>query len=207
MESQELSLMPSTDADLLNFSAHARVLLGLTAIAWLVHLINFNGWLSQLFGLRPRNFWGLIGIPLMPFLHSGAKHLTNNTQVFLLLGWFILTQGIHLFYVVTIATALISGIGTWLFSSARLVVGASGVTYGYRGFLLMYGITSGSLIALLLTAIVAVRDYWKITGTHRIPSQILPGENRRMAWDAHLYGFMGGAFIALLLGDMRLSHL
>ena len=207
MESQELSPMPSTDADLLNFSAHARVLLGLTAIAWLVHALNFNGWLNYIFGLRPRSLQGLLGIPCSPFLHSSRSHIAGNTQAFLLLGWFILTQGIHLFYVVTLATALSSGIGCWLFGRAKSIgVGASGVTYGYLGFLLMYGVTSGSLIALLLTVIVGVRDLWRITGDKYNSAQILPDPTKpRMGWNAHLYGFMGGVLIALLLSDMRVN--
>lgn len=199
--------MNAADADLLNFSAQARVLLGLTAIAWIVHALNFNGWLSNLFGLYPRSLWGLVGIPLSPFLHADQKHLTGNTAGFLLLGWFILMQGIHLFYVVTIASALVSGMGTWLFgrSNGYPYVGASGVIFGYLGFLLVYGLSSGSLIALLIALGVGAKQLWMITGTRYFPSQILPGDNPRMAWDAHLYGFIGGMVIALVLSDMRLN--
>ncbi len=114
--------MTLADADLLNFSAHARLLLGMTAIVWLIHFINwgiFGGWLNDAFGRRPRSLWGLVCIPLSPLLHADYRHLTGNTQAFLLLGWFILMQGIHLFYVVTIATAIISGLGAWLFGPPR----------------------------------------------------------------------------------------
>jgi membrane associated rhomboid family serine protease len=202
--------MTSADADLLNFSAHARVLLSLTAIVWVIHFINwgiFGGWLNHAFGRRPRSLWGLVCIPLSPWLHSSYEHLTGNTQAFLLLGWFILMQGIHLFYVVTIATALISGLGAWLFGPPKSVsVGASGIIYGYLGFVLMYGLVSGSWIALLLALIIALRDAWRITGDKYNESQILPVERApRMGWTAHLWGFIGGAFIALALSDMRLN--
>ncbi len=30
-------------------------------------------------GVRPRSLGGLIGVPLMPFLHSGIGHLLSNT--------------------------------------------------------------------------------------------------------------------------------
>ncbi|MBI4785068.1 MAG: rhomboid family intramembrane serine protease [Oscillatoriophycideae cyanobacterium NC_groundwater_1537_Pr4_S-0.65um_50_18] len=198
------------DADLLNFSAHARVLLSMTAIVWFIHLINwgiFGGWLNYALGLRPRNLWGLVGIPLSPLLHVSFKHLMGNTQAFLLFGWFILMQGIHLFYVVTIATALVSGLGCWLFGRPNSIgVGASGVTYGYIGFVLMYGIGSGSGIALLLALIVAFRDAWRITGNQYNESQLLPVERSpRMGWRAHLFGFLGGVLIALVLSDMRLN--
>lgn len=182
----------------------------MTAIVWLIHFINwgiFGGWLNYAFCLRPRSLWGLVGIPMAPLLHRSYEHLTGNTQAFLLLGWFILMQGIHLFYVVTIATALISGLGFWLFNSSKSAgVGASGVTYGYRGFVLMYGIISGSWIALLLALIIASRDTWKITGDRYNDSQILPIERSpQMGWTAHLFGFVGGALMALVLSDMRLN--
>jgi membrane associated rhomboid family serine protease len=206
--------MTSTDADLLNFSAHARVLLGLTAIAWLVHAINFNGWLSQLFGLRPRNFWGLIGIPCAPFLHGNARHLTGNTSFFLPLAWFILIQGIHVFYAVTIGTALAGGLLTWLMGAKKgPYVGASGVISGYMGFLFVYGLVIGSGISLLL-AIASIIGYGKfITGytakykgrKFEASSNLLPMSNPRTAWDGHLFGFISGVLIALLLGDMRLN--
>lgn len=202
--------MTLADADLLNFSAHARLLLVMTAIVWLIHFINwgiFGGWLNDAFGLRPRHLWGLVGILFSPLLHRSYRHLTGNTQGFLLFGWFILMQGIHLFYVVTIATALASGIGAWLFGRPKSIgVGASGVVYGYLGFVLMYGISSGSWVALLLALVLAVRDAWRITGNRYNESQILPVERSpRMGWRSHLFGFIGGVLTALVLSDIRLS--
>ncbi|MBD3882240.1 rhomboid family intramembrane serine protease [Phormidium tenue FACHB-886] len=206
--------MTSANADLLNFSAHARVLLGLTAIVWLVHAININGWLNRAFGLRPRNLWGLVGILFCPFLHSGARHLTGNTSFFLPLAWFILLQGIHIFYVVTIGAALLGGLLTWLLGVKKgPYVGASGVISGYMGFLFVYGLVAGSGIALLL-AILSMVFYGKfITGytydykgrTVEAASSLLPMSNPRTAWDGHLFGFVSGVLIALLLSDMRLS--
>ena len=208
--------MTSPDVDLLNFSAHARALLGLTAIAWLVHAVNFNGWLNQLFGLRPRNLWGLVGVPCSPFLHGDAGHLTANTSVFLPLAWFILMQGIHVFYAVTIGTALVGGLLTWLMGARKgPYVGASGVVCGYMGFLVVYGLVAGNWISLLL-AIGSIIGYGKlITGRNfkykgrkvETSSILLPMPNPRIAWDGHLFGFISGVLIALMLGDMRLSHL
>ena len=196
----------------LNFYEHARILFRLTAIAWLVHAINFRlskyerPWLNLLFGLRPRNLWGLVCIFTCPFLHGNNKHIAGNTLAFLPLGWYILLQGINLFYVVTIAIVIFSGLTLWLLGeTGAKYVGASCVTFGYRGFLLLYGLTSGSLIAVLLALFVCNRQLWKITGNKHTPSSMLPGS--KGAWLGHFSGFVAGALTALILSDMRLRHL
>ena len=196
----------------LNFYEHARILFRLTAIAWVAHALNFKPskfeqpWLNSLFGLRPRNPWGLVCIFIRPFLHGSNTHILGNTLSFLPLAWYILLQGINLFYVVTIATALFSGLTLWLLGNARAkYVGASSVIFGYLGFLLVYGITSSSLIAMLLVAFVGSRQLRLITGDKRFASQMLPGASG--AWLGHFSGFVAGVLTALILSDMRLSHL
>jgi membrane associated rhomboid family serine protease len=207
--------MTSADNDLLNFSAHARVLLSLTAIAWIIHAININGWLSRIFCLRPRHLWGLIGIPLSPLLHADSKHLTGNTGAFLPLAWFVMLQGIHLFYVVTLSTVIGSGLLTWLFGRERgQYIGASDLIFGYLGFLLIYGITAANSIALLL-GLTATYLYGKmITGYNvqfkgkeiKIASSILPNSDESIAaWESHLFGFMIGGLMAYTLSSMRIS--
>ncbi len=70
----------------------------------------------------------------------------------------------------------------------------------------MYGIVSGSWIALLLALIIGLRDAWKITGNKHNESQILPiSRSPRTGWTAHLFGFIGGVLMALFLSDMRLN--
>ncbi|NJO43471.1 MAG: rhomboid family intramembrane serine protease [Cyanobacteria bacterium CRU_2_1] len=194
--------------DIVLIRAQARVLLSLTAITWIIHFINwglFRGWLIWAFALRPRNLWGLVGIFTFPFLHLSNRHLTGNTGAFLLLGWFVLLQGIHLFYVVTIGIALLGGLGTWLMARPNGVVGASGVIYGYMGFLLIYGITAGSALAMILALIWLYRDGWRITGDKYNASQILPGGNPRMSWEGHFCGFIAGALVAFLLSEWRFN--
>jgi membrane associated rhomboid family serine protease len=202
-------MSPST-TDLIELRAHARILLGLTAIVWIIHWINwgiFGGWLNRAFGLYPRTLWGLIGIVCAPFLHGKGSHLPGNTRVFLLLGWFVLLLGLHLFYVVTIAIALLGGFGVWLWGQKKgPYVGASGITYGYRGFLLIYGITAGNLIAFILAVVSGFLYRDRIFGNQRSAAGILPGHHPRMAWDGHLFGFIGGIVIGFILSDMQNHH-
>jgi membrane associated rhomboid family serine protease len=192
--------MPLYPEDVLLVRVHIKLLLSLVAIAWLAHLVNFitNYSLNWMFKLRPRNPWGLVGIPLAPFLHGDWPHLIGNTPVFLTLGWLVLLQGIHLFYVVTIAVALFSGFFTWLLDD-RPGVGASGVIFGYFGFLLVYGFTSGDKVAAIATVFCGVLYGSIIWG-------IFPSQDKSVGWMAHLFGFVGGILMALWIGDLRQNH-
>src|SRR5919202_226944 len=90
------------------------------------------------FGIRPRTSMGLLGILFSPFLHGNWEHLVANTIPFFILGWFVMLGGISNFFIVTTFAVLISGLGLWLFGRSNSVyLGASGVIFGYLGFLLL----------------------------------------------------------------------
>lgn len=183
--------------DIFWLRAHGRILLSLVAIAWFAHLINVaTGYsLNWAFKLRPRHPWGLVGIPASPFLHVNWGHLIGNTAVFMPLGWFVLSQGVRLFYVVTIGVTLFSGLLTWLLDDGPSV-GASDVIFGYHGFLLIYGYTSGDSAAVIVGVISAVLYGSLISG-------IFPSQNSTSGWFSHLCGFVGGILLAIWLGDLR----
>jgi membrane associated rhomboid family serine protease len=142
--------------------------------------------------------------------------LTGNTSAFLPLAWFVMLQGIHAFYVVTIGTVLGSGILTWLLGREKTYyVGASDLIYGYLGFLLIYGIIAANGIALLL-AVISIYLYGKLLTGYTIrsgskeftaSSGILPNSDvPNLAWESHLFGFVVGGLLAYLLGMMKLDH-
>lgn len=64
-------------------------------LTWMVSLINIalgNG-LSKVFGIRPRQLGGLVGVVFSPLFHRDVSHLVANTLPFAVLGWLILLQG------------------------------------------------------------------------------------------------------------------
>ena len=66
---------------------------------WAIELVNmFVGHQLNRFGILPRTLYGLIGIPLSPFLHGGIWHTLLNTVPFVVLGGLIITRGIGEFY-------------------------------------------------------------------------------------------------------------
>jgi Rhomboid family len=234
METLQSFLRDLLAADTIDLKAQSEALVNLIAIAWSFHAINWafaGGGLNQVLCIRPRQVIGLTGIIGAHFCHGVQKnasnevingsHIIGNTLAFAPLGWFISFQGITFFYIVTIAVALSSSVGTWLFGrEGTSHVGASGVVYGYIGFLLIYGITSGQLSSFLIavlvlliygrgiTAILPVQVYRTIPVFIISPITLVFRRlliPLRISWEMHLFGFLGGAFMALLLSDIKLT--
>ncbi|MEL7052607.1 MAG: rhomboid family intramembrane serine protease, partial [Cyanobacteria bacterium J06588_5] len=97
----------------------------------LMDLLLFGRGLGRLFGIRPRQPIGLLGVVFSPLFHRDFGHLLANTLPFLVLGWLILVQGelgtAADFYTITIIILLIGGLGTWLFGREAIHLGASGL--------------------------------------------------------------------------------
>lgn len=174
------------------------ILGGGVALLWIIEIIDltiFRGRLDA-YGVRPHSISGLWGILFMPFLHGGLSHLAANTLPFLTLGWLIMLRKISDFFIVTIMTILVSGLGVWLFASPNTVhIGASGLIFGYLGFLLLRGYFARSLSGIALSLLVFFVYGGLIWGI--LPSQ--PG----VSWEAHFFGFVGGVLTAQFLGKQH----
>ena len=175
------------------------------ALAWGLELFdlfllkggyNFRGGLDQ-FGIVPRNPIGLRGILFAPFLHSGLGHLVSNTIPFLVLGWLVMLRETRDFFTVSILSALVSGLGTWMFGATGIHLGASGVIFGYLGYLLARGYFERSGIAIALSLFVGTLYGSLIWG-------VLPLQ-QGISWEGHLFGFVGGVLSAKLLADDKRS--
>jgi membrane associated rhomboid family serine protease len=177
------------------------VLGGLVALMWVIEfadLLFFRGRLDA-FGIRPHSFIGLRGILFAPFLHGGLGHLIANTIPFLTLGWLIMLRETSDFFVVSIITMFVSGLGVWLTGSPYSIhVGASGVIFGYFGFLLLRGYFERSFAAILFSLIVGLLYGGMIWG-------VLP-TYYGISWQGHLFGFIGGAIAARLLAKPKQQY-
>jgi membrane associated rhomboid family serine protease len=164
------------------------------AAAWAVELVDqvaFRGSLER-FGIHPRDVAALWGILAAPLLHAGWVHLVANTGPFVVLAWLVMLRKITDFVVVTALAILIGGLGVWLFGAPNSIhVGASGLIFGYLGYLLARGYFERSLWAMLLGIVVLVL-YGGVLWS------VLPGQ-RGISWEGHLFGFVGGVAAARLL--------
>ena len=166
-----------------------------TKVLGLIWCINIGNWLIgsrlNIFGINPRTKFGLLGIPISPFLHQNFNHLFFNTIPLFILGLAIMARdGATLFCVITVIIMIIGGLGVWLFARKGLHIGASGVISGYFGYILMIAYTEPSITTVLL-AVLAVYYFGGIL------IGLFPQE-KRTSWESHLFGFMAGVLCAYL---------
>lgn len=157
-------------------------------IVWFVDLvlpIHLTDW-----GVHPRTIGGLIGIPLMPFLHGGFGHvLGNSIPLAILLA--LLAGSRSSSWPVVIELILLGGGLLWCFGrSSATHVGASGLIYGLIAFLIVAGLLEKRLVPLGIAILVGF-----LYGTTLLFG-ILPSFNDQVSWDGHLFGAIGGAIVA-----------
>ena len=152
------------------------------------------------YGIRPQSIPGLSGILFAPLLHGGFAHLMANSIPFLTLGWLTMVQETSDFYLASIASALIGGLGVWMFGAPNSVhIGASILVYGYLGFLLLRGYFQKNMLSIGVSIFVAIAYGSFIWGV--FPSQL------GVSWQGHLFGFIGGAIAAKLVAtEQRASR-
>ncbi|MBO0350485.1 rhomboid family intramembrane serine protease [Phormidium pseudopriestleyi FRX01] len=166
------------------------ILGGFVAIMWIVQILNlflFRGNLL-IYGVLPRHPSTLRGILFMPFLHGGFPHLIANTVPFVTLGWFVMVREIRDFWVVTAVTMLVSGLGVWVFGSTGWHIGASGLVFGYLGYLISRGFFERNIPSILLSIIVGILYGGIIVGVLPIQAGV--------SWEGHLFGLIGGGIAA-----------
>jgi membrane associated rhomboid family serine protease len=165
----------------------------MVAVMWVVEIVNkIDGQRLSSDGIYPRSLAGLPGIISAPFLHFGFNHLIGNTIPFIILGLVIGAAGARRLIEVTVIVILVAGLGTWLTAGSHSdTVGASGVVFGYAGFLIARGFFTRTIGALALGVVAAVLFGGALAGG-LVPH---PG----ISWQDHLFGGLGGILAARLL--------
>jgi membrane associated rhomboid family serine protease len=152
--------------------------------------------LDQVGGIRPHDLAGLDGILFAPFLHANFVHLYSNSIPLVITGTFVLARGIKRFLLVTAFIAVASGLGAWLLGrSGTVVIGASGIIFGYLGYLLVRGIVERSLWGIAVGLLVGLLYGAQISG-------VLPTD-QAISWQAHLCGLAGGVLAAIVFRRRR----
>jgi membrane associated rhomboid family serine protease len=173
----------------------------LLAVMWVVQLADsvlpgsFSG-----FGIRSWDPVGLAGILFAPLLHASWAHLIANSGPFLVLGLLVAAEGARRFWAVTGIVAVVGGLGTWVVNApGTLTVGASGLVFGYFGYLVVRVFVPGRVSHRILSAVVAL----VVIGVYG--ATMLAGVFAAAAgvsWQAHLFGAVGGG-VAALAGRRR----
>ena len=194
--------METKKSVLSTFGNQVTTLLGWVGLLWVIEIVDwllFRNQLPQFFGIQPWSVRGLLGIICAPFLHGDFAHLLANTLPLLTLGWLVMLRGRGEWLAVSAIAAVCSGLGTWVFGGLGSThIGASGVIFGYFGFLLLRGYFERSFSAIAFSLLVAFLYGGIIFG-------VLP-TNQTISWQGHLFGFLGGVLAAKLLSKPRRTY-
>jgi membrane associated rhomboid family serine protease len=183
------------------YAALGRAFVAMCAAVPVLYVIEaLDLWLGAGFdaraGIIPHRIDGLDGIFFAPFLHHGFPHLYSNSVPLILLGTFVLATGARRFLYSTLLIMVVSGLGVWFTGSSNsVVVGASGVIFGYLGMLLTRGIVEHSWWNFAVVLLVGLLYGWQLIG-------ILPTDEQ-ISWQGHLFGLVGGVVAAILFRRRR----
>ncbi len=169
---------------------------GLVAILWVIEIIDLLPFLHlEQYGIRPRRFWGILGIVFAPFLHAGLPHLISNS-----IPLFILTLTLLIFYerislLVLAGSILIGGALVWIFARPANHIGASGLIYSLAAFLIASGIIRRDFKAVVVAIIIFFLYGGLIWGV--FPSKPW------VSWEGHLFGAISGVGMAYFLRSSK----
>lgn len=141
-------------------------------------------------GTYPRVVEGLRGIVISPFLHGSITHFLSNIITLCIFTFLMLQYGLHRYIKVSLFIIFLTGILVWLFARPAMHVGASGVIYGYFGFLLLAGFLSGKFKLIIISLLIGFFYGGLVFGV--MPSRPF------VSWESHLFGFIAGLIAAKL---------
>ena len=159
-------------------------------VVWCVSLIGLFAvhHLPHVLAVVPRRLDSLIGILGMPLVHGSLMHLVANTVPMIFFGALLLSRGVRYFLKVTLAIVLLGGLALWLMGRSAAHIGASGVVFGFFGFLVVRGLYERRLSSIAVTALVILVYGGMVFG-------VLPRDDQ-VSWEAHLFGLLAGVVVA-----------
>ncbi|HEX9065483.1 MAG TPA: rhomboid family intramembrane serine protease, partial [Streptosporangiaceae bacterium] len=166
-------------------------------LIWVIQIVNalshYN--LTMSYGIQGRDVATLPYILTAPFLHFSWSHIEGNSGPLFIFGFLAAYRGLAKFAAVTLIVVLTSGFAAWFFEAAHSIgAGASGVVFGYFGYIMVRGLFDRHLIDVLIGAVMALCFAYQFT-------VLLPHQG--IGWQAHVGGLAGGIVAGWLLRDRR----
>ena len=140
------------------WKARAAALFGTLALIWAVSLYGLYVDERLVFALAlvPRRVDGLPGILSAPLVHGSFAHLLANTFPLLILGGMVVIRGGAYYLTTTFPIVVLGGLGLWLLGRDAAHIGASGLLFGYCGFLVARGYYERRLGSIAVSIVVVV---------------------------------------------------
>ncbi len=163
----------------------------MVAFMWLVKgaelLFDTN---FHFLGIFPGRLTALSGIITSPFIHSGLRHLFNNTIPLFILGTALFYFYSEVSFRVLLRVTLLTGLAVWITGRPAWHIGASGIVYGLASFLFVSGIIRRHIPLMALSLLVAFVYGEMVWG-------IFPGFRLEISWESHMLGAAAGVIMAV----------
>lgn len=141
-------------------------------------------------GIFPRQVTSLTGIITSPFIHSGFRHLFNNTIPLFILGTALFYLYSQVSFRVLFWIMMLTGFAVWITGRPAWHIGASGIVYGMASFLFVSGLIRRYIPLMGLSLLVAFVYGEMVWG-------IFPGVRMDISWESHMLGAAAGLLLAV----------
>ena len=111
------------------------------------------------------------------------------------MGFLVALRGRGLFIYSSLLIVVVGGLGVWVFGRPAFHIGASGLVFGYFGFLVAIGIYERSFSGLAIASLTLFYYGSIIFG-------VLP-TNSFVSWEGHLFGLFAGIIAARVFANPR----
>ncbi len=145
-------------------------------------------------GIFPGKISALPGIITSPFIHSGTRHLFNNSLPLFILGTALFYFYSQVSFRVLLWVTLLTGLAVWITARPAWHIGASGIVYGLAAFLFVSGIIRKHIPLMALSLLVAFLYGEMVWG-------IFPGFRLDISWESHMLGAAAGVILAVWYRD------
>lgn len=174
--------------------------LGFLIVIWFIEILNvlLGNWINDYLydqRIHPRTMRGLVGPLIAPFFHGSLNHLAGNTIPFIVLSGLVILRGAERWIFVSIVIIILGGLGVWLIGRPAIHIGASGLVFGYFGYLVASGWYDRKISSILISIAVIIFYGGMLFG-------ILPTKGF-VSWEAHLCGLIAGVIAARLMRQKR----
>jgi membrane associated rhomboid family serine protease len=162
------------------------VMLAFLALLWIIQVANVaDGYrLTYDYGIRPRDLGSLPDILSAPFLHVSWTHIESNSGPLFIFGFLAAYRGVVRWLGLTVLVIIVSGLAEWFFgATSSNGVGASGLVFGYLGYIIVRGFFDRHGIDIMIGAAMALCFAYQFT-------VLLP--HAGIGWQDHIGGLAAG---------------
>ena len=162
-------------------------------LLWIVFAVEyFSGFSIHFLGILPRKIVGLPGIFTAPLIHGDLDHLYSNTIGIVPLIFLIILAFRPIAFRVFAWIWLTTGVWVWIAArTGTYHIGASGLIYGFAGFLIFSGLIRKDARVLAISMLV-------IFGYGSLVWGLLPVQPG-VSWESHVLGALAGVVVAFFM--------